>query len=232
MTGQDPTKPLSDISWPKATARTIHGVGRLLEMIDVLPAVFPTEQHPLVRPLKIGVAADLHRRLSQPSGMTEGAAHAIAADVLRRYTASKEYRAAVAAPGAWRHDLDGNPVEPVSLDHAQFARGVQPRPPITTKETIHMQVLALKVTLPLTSDQLSPIGETVKSIDLQLDLGDGRPFIVPFSGKNYRRALRQVDELRATGAEVIVVMQGRLVAGHRIEQAGLAVQAKTPKGDS
>lgn len=231
MTGQGSTKSLSNISWPKATAKTINGVGRLLEMIDVLPAVFPTEQHPLVRPLKIGIAADLHCRLSQPVGMTEGAAHAIAADVLRRYTASKEYRTAVAAPGAWRHDLDGNPIEPVSEGHAQFARGVQPRPPIIKKVTVSMQVPAIKVTLPITPDLLPPVDETTKSVELKVDLGDGKPFTVGFSGKNYRRALRQVSELQAAGDEVIIVMQGRLVAGHKIEQAGLAVQAKTPKAE-
>jgi hypothetical protein len=41
--------------------------------------------------------------------------------------------------------------------------------------------------------------------------------------------MRQVDEMKAGGGEVIVLLQGRLVAGHKIEGAGLAVQAKLPK---
>jgi hypothetical protein len=92
-----------------------------------------------------------------------------------------------------------------------------------------VQVQSLKVTLPLRPDQLQPVDETTKSVDLTLDLGDGKPFTVAFSGKNFRRALRQIEELRATGSEVIILMQGKLVAGHRIEQAGLAVQVRTSK---
>lgn len=233
MTGHGPTKPPADLIWPAATAKTINGVSRLMELMNAMPAVFPTKEDPQVRPLKIGIAADIHLRLSPPQGMTEGAAHAIASDVLRRYTASSEYRAAVATHGAWRYDLDANPVEPVSQNHAEFARGTKAQSSAAIeKEIVVMKATGIKVTLPFPADQLKPIGETVKSIDLQIDLGDGKPFTAAFSGKNYRRALRQVDELRTTGADIIVVMQGRLVAGHRIEGAGLAVQTRTPKGDA
>lgn len=226
------TAPSANIIWPKATPRTIHGVGRLVHLLGTMPAILPTEANPDVRPLKIHVAEDLLERVQPPQGMTPGAARAIAADVLRRYASSPEYREALALPGAWRHDLDGTPVEPVSDNHAQHARRTKDQPVAQSKETIIVQVPALKVSLPLRPDQLRPIGETVKTVDITLDLGDGRPFTVPFSGKNYRRALRQVDELRASGTEIIVVMQGRLVAGHRIEGAGLAVQARTPKTES
>jgi hypothetical protein len=92
-----------------------------------------------------------------------------------------------------------------------------------------MLISALKVTVVLKPDDLPRIGETDKSIDLTLDLGDGQPFAVAFSGKTYRRSLRSIAELQATGAEVIVLLQGRLIAGHRIEGAGLSVQSKTPK---
>jgi hypothetical protein len=233
MTGQGPTKPPADLIWPTATAKTINGVGRLLELMEAMPAVFPTKDNPQVRPLKIGIAADIHLRLSPREGMTEGAAHAIASDVLRRYTSSSEYRAAVATPGAWRYGLDADPVEPVSEEHARFARGVKAQSSAAIeKETIAMKATGIKVTLPFPPDQLKPIGESVKSVDLTIDLGDGRPFTVPFSGKNYRRAMRQVEELRASGAEVIIVMQGRLVANHKIEGAGLAVQVRAPKADA
>jgi hypothetical protein len=85
------------------------------------------------------------------------------------------------------------------------------------------------VTLPLRPDQLHAVDDLVKTVDLRLDLGDGQPFTVPFSGRNYRRALRQIEEMTAGGGEVIVLLQGRLIAGHKIQDAGLAVQAKVPK---
>jgi hypothetical protein len=132
----------------------------------------------------------------------------------------------------WQHDLTGNPVEPVAQEHAQYARGVKAKSSaVIQKETITMKATGLKVTLPFPPDQLKPISETVKNVDLSIDLGDGKPFTAAFSGKNYRRAIRQIEDLRTSG-EVIVVMQGRLVSGHRIEGAGLSVQVKTPKADT
>jgi hypothetical protein len=92
-----------------------------------------------------------------------------------------------------------------------------------------MLISALKVTAVLKPDQLPQVGETDKTVELSLDLGDGQPFAVAFSGKTYRRSLRSIAELQATGAEVVVLLQGRLIAGHWIEGAGLAVQARTPK---
>jgi ribosomal protein L25 (general stress protein Ctc) len=162
--------------------------------------------------------------------MPSAKAHAIVADALKSYARSSEYREAVAVPGAWRFDLDGKPVEPVATEHAEFAQKIKTqRPTGPAKESIAVKVSGIKITVPLPADQLQVVAETVKTVDLTLDLGDGKPFLVPFSGKNFRRALRQADEVRASGAEVIVVLQGRLVAGHRVEGAGLAVQAKAVK---
>jgi hypothetical protein len=210
----------------KANPEMLRIVARLGKVVDSLPAVFPTPASPLVRPLAIGVGRYLHDHVTPPDGMASAKAHAIIADSLRRYVQSGEYLQALAAPGAMRHDIDGAPVEPVSQDHAEFASR---QPSTLTKETINVLVPAIKVTLPLRPDQLPAIGDTVKTLDVAIDLGDGRPFRVPFSGKNYRRALRQVDDLTAGGGEVVVLLQGRLVAGHRIEGAGLSVQARAPK---
>jgi hypothetical protein len=217
---------VSNATYPKANAKIIQGVSRLGSLFAAFPEVMPTEDSPAVLPLKIHIAADLYSRITPPHGMKPAAARAIVADVLRRYTSTPEYRKALATPGAWRHDIDGNPVEPVSQDHADFARQVPPEP---KKEIIDVQVPAIKVTLPLRPDQLHAVDDLVKNVDVRLDLGDGVPFTVPFSGRNYRRALRQVDEMKAGGGEVIVLLQGRLIAGHRIEGAGLSVQAKLPK---
>jgi hypothetical protein len=209
-----------------ATPEMLHVVARLGKVLAHLPAVFPTPGDPIVRPLEIGVGRSLHDACMPPDGMTAAKAHAILGDTLRRYVQSPRYRAALAAPGAWRHDLDGNPVSPVSEDHAEFARR-QPSAPV--KEIVPVLVSALKVSLPLRPEQLHPIDELTKSVDLQIDLGDGSLYTVPFSGRNYRRALRQIEEMTAGGGEVIVLLQGRLVAGHKIEGAGLSVQTKLPK---
>jgi len=50
--------------------------------------------------------------------------------VLGGYTRRRAYRAALAAPGAMRVDLAGQPVEPVTLAHQQWARQGT-RPPTT-----------------------------------------------------------------------------------------------------
>jgi hypothetical protein len=96
-------------------------------------------------------------------------------------------------------------------------------------EPITVLISALKVTAVIQPDQLPLIGETDKAVELTLDLGDGQLFVVPFSGKTYRRSLRSIAELQETGDEVVVLLQGRLIAGRRIEGAGLSVQSKTPK---
>jgi sRNA-binding protein len=138
----------------KATAEMLHVIARLGKVMNSLPAVFPTPADPIVRPLEIGVGRLLHNRCVPPDDMTSAKAHSLLGDTLRRYVQSPRYRAALAAPGAWRHDLDGTPVEPVSEDHAEFARR---QPSIPTKETITVLVSALKVSLPLRPEQLHPI---------------------------------------------------------------------------
>jgi len=205
------------------------------------PVVLPSEQAPEIRPLAIGIDRDIVARIVPPADMDPAAAEDQVRRALWYLTSSWQYCRASAAPGAMRYDADGRPVELVTPEQAKYARsrlpGYQKSALVTgstdsasdTKEVISVQVPSLKVTLPLRPDQLSPVGETVKTVDLAIDLGDGKPFSVAFSGKNFRRALRQVDELHAAGSDVVVILQGRLIAGHRIEGAGLAVQVKTPK---
>lgn len=224
--------PDQEVPYPAALPATIRILRRIGRVVADMPKVLPTLQNPTVRPLKIGVATDLHSRIALPEGMRRGKANGLVSDALRIYAASPEYLNALALPGAWRFDLDGNPVEPVSAGHADYARAiladlVASQSP--EKEIIAMLIPALKVSLPLRPDQLPPADDTVKTVEIRLDLGDGKPFTVAFSGKNYRKALRQVQELQGTGAEVIVIMQGRLIAGHKVEGAGLSVTAKTPK---
>lgn len=43
--------------------------------------------------------------------------------VMRGIVRSRRYLTALSEPGAMRHDLDGKPVYPVSLEHQQIAKG-------------------------------------------------------------------------------------------------------------
>ncbi|UEM08229.1 ProQ/FINO family protein (plasmid) [Skermanella rosea] len=200
-------------------------VERIAQVVSPRPAVLPTAANPIVRPMVLGIISQLHERVVSPEGMRKGDAHSMLSQAVKHYARSALYKAALAAPGAWRHDLDGNPVEPVSQEHADLAR-TTPALSIRTKETITMQIPGLKIAQQIAADQLRPVDDIVKVVTLAIDLGDGRPFTVQFSGRNYRRALRQIDEARASGHKFGVLLQGRLVAGHRIEEAGLSVQMR------
>src|ERR671926_33781 len=82
------------------------------------PAAFRAEGAE-VRPLKIGIDGDLQQALDGNP--------AVLRTVLGGYTRRRAYRAALAAPGAMRVDLAGQPVEPVTPAHQQWARqGARP----------------------------------------------------------------------------------------------------------
>src|SRR3954451_12122947 len=95
----------------KATQWTIDALAPLREHLSPWPAVLPAEVGDPIRPLKIGVYADLVALLP------DGEAHEVLSQVLRRYTRGRAYVAALVAPDAMRHDLAGNPVEPVAEEH-------------------------------------------------------------------------------------------------------------------
>jgi sRNA-binding protein len=102
----------------KATRWTIDALAPLREHLSAWPAVLPSKVGDPIRPLKIGVHSDLAVLLP------DGEAHEVLSRVLRRYTRSTQYLAALAAPDAVRHDLAGNPVGPVAEEHKTH---VQPR---------------------------------------------------------------------------------------------------------
>ena len=83
------------------------------------PAAFRAEGSE-VRPLKIGIDRDIQQALDVNP--------AVLRTVLGGYTRRRAYRAALAAPGAMRVDLAGQPVAPVTPAHQQWARQ-DARPP-------------------------------------------------------------------------------------------------------
>jgi hypothetical protein len=210
----------------------------IARFFPVWPAVLPSRSDPTLRPLAIGIDQDLVAKAVVPPDGTWEEMIGEVRRAIRYLTQSNSYRRALGAAGAFRHNADAHPVEPVLEAHAAYALSqlpgyTKPKSPGAaapdSHEVITVKISALKVSLPLSPDQLAPVGETVKVVDLQLDLGDGKPFVTQFSGKNYRRAIRQIEELRAAGSEVVILLQGRLVAGQKIEGAGLSVQMRTPK---
>jgi ProP effector len=69
-------------------------------------------------PLAIGSDTEIARRLD----LTDQSDRKALSIVLGKATGRKSYLRALAAENAMRHDLDGNPVEPVSDDHRQHAQ--------------------------------------------------------------------------------------------------------------
>ncbi|MFG6082055.1 ProQ/FINO family protein [Paracoccus litorisediminis] len=68
-----------------------------------------------VKPLALGISPLLLERV------TEGQ-HVNLRRCIRHYTSSLPYLDALTAEGAMRHDVEGNPVEPVSDEHRAFGR--------------------------------------------------------------------------------------------------------------
>src|SRR3712207_1024365 len=140
---------------PTATRWVIDALAPLREHLPAWPAVLPSEVGDPIRPLKIGVHADLAALLP------EGEGREVLNKVLRRYTRSTQYLAALAAPDAMRHDLAGNPVGPVAEEHKV---PVRPRPKAVPflaaqrQETVivSVKIKALKVTAVVPPADLTP----------------------------------------------------------------------------
>src|SRR3954468_13372035 len=155
----------------KATQWTIDALAPLREHLSPWPAVLPAEVGDPIRPLKIGVRSDLAALLP------DGEAHEVLSRVLRRYTRSSQYLAAVAAPDAVRHDLAGTPVGPVVEEHKTHvqpkAKAVQsPAPQHQETITVSVKIKALKVTAVVPPADLKPLPPGADVV-LALEVGDG-----------------------------------------------------------
>ena len=153
--------------------------------------------------------------------------------IARRYTKAWEYVAALAAPGAMRHDLAGNPVEPVADEHkihlgpkAKAAQSSAPQHQETV--IVPVKIKALKVTAVVPPADLKPLPPGTDVV-LALEVGDGMKAMVRLNPKSYRKALATIAEL---GAEnVAVIVQGQMTRPGLIEGAGIVAQSKKPKGE-
>ena len=210
----------------KASQWTIDTLAPLREHLSPWPTVLPSEVGDPIRPLKIGVRADLAALLA------DGEAHEVLSRVLRRYTKAWEYVAALAAPGAMRHDLAGNPVAPVAEEHKLPARPASKtaQSPASRPEPFIMSlaVKAIKVTVVLDPHALKP-APAGADVVLEVATEGGITARARLNPKSYRKALEAIREHGPDG--VAVILQGRMVKSDEIVDAGIVAQPKKPKGE-
>jgi sRNA-binding protein len=99
-------------AYPTATAAMLVWLPRLTGLLPEDVVVFPRAVGQPVLPLAIGTA----KRLEELGVPTD-----IVTEIVRGYTKHPAYLRALALPGAMRHDLAGQPVEPVTAGHAHVA---------------------------------------------------------------------------------------------------------------
>jgi hypothetical protein len=210
---------------PTATRWVIDTLAPLRERLTTWPAVLPSEIGDPVRPLKIGVRDDLATLLPA------GEAPEVLNRVLRRYTRSTQYLTALTAPGALRHDLDGNPVEPVAAEHKVPVRPISkvvPSPASCPEPFImSLAVKAIKATVVLDPHALKPAPAGTEVI-LEVTTEGGIRARARLNPKSYRKALETVREHGPDN--VAVVLQGRMVKSGEIVDAGISAMPKQPKG--
>lgn len=85
-------------------------------LLETPIGLLPSKLGEPIRPFRVGVGAEIvaRRRPDVPDRECEKA--------LRSYARSFAYRLAIAQPGSMRHDIDGNPVEPVNDTDRQHAQ--------------------------------------------------------------------------------------------------------------
>lgn len=201
----------------------------LRERLQSWPALLPSRVGDPIRPFAIGTDKALNGLLITP----DDDGKKMVKTIVMRHCRSTQYAAALAPDGAMRHDLDGNPVEPVPDEHRQHRVSrpkptasappkTAPQPEPDTTEEIMVTVKALKISAVLPPDQLKPSDAT--TVVLTVTAPDGAKATAMLSGKTYRRALTQIA---AIGAEqAVVVLQGSMKKPGEIEGAGIAVTAR------
>jgi hypothetical protein len=87
---------------------------------------------------------------------------------------------------------------------------------------------ALKCTLVLNADEITAIGDPVTPrVVLTIAVPDYGPVSADIAGKSLRKAQAAIAEHGAEG--VACVLQGKLVSGGKIAEAGLVAQLRAPK---
>lgn len=209
-----------------APQHVIFDLEHLKPLLSHWPAVLPTAENPVVRPLKIGIAEDL-------LALGVGLSKTVLGRHLRYYAQSGAYRIALTAKGAMRHNLDGRPVAPVRPEDIAFltgrrrrgASGKKPAPQPKDAVTVRTTAKALKVSLVLDATDFVgvnvPDGQPRTMIEVQVDK---RTVTADVASKSVRKAIATA---RAGGtANTTFVLSGTLGDTDVLLNAGLAATTK------
>ncbi|WP_215861309.1 ProQ/FINO family protein [Acidithiobacillus ferriphilus] len=98
--------------------REVHAL--LCSNSDIAPAL--GRYLPLALRIQRDFRRRVHEAIVQWSTLNKEERRRLEFGILRYHTQRRVYLEAVAAPNSMRHDLDGNPVEPVSEEHRVYAR--------------------------------------------------------------------------------------------------------------
>ncbi len=220
------------LSGPPATLWHLEALEGLRARLRRWPPVLPDKVGDAIVPLEQEVEMRLLGRLVSPD--VDGIM--LIKSTLQRYFSSGQYLAALTRDGAMRHDLRGKPLEPVSeADKAaaraeieKFKRLAKLYTPAPTTEIIMVAVKSLKITAVLSPEELTP--SEASAVQLTLATPEGAKAVARITGKAYRRALRQIEDIGADQA--VVVLQGSIRKPGEVEGAGISVQQRKPKGEA
>jgi len=215
---------------PGATQWTIDALAPLRDVLSEWPAALPSAKGDPVRALVIGAHDQLVGRLrpDQPQALET------LKRVLKHYANSSQYQAALAAPDAMRHALDGTPAEPVADEHARYARmRVAGIPSTSRKERLVVRTTSrsLKTTLVLDATSFAglkvPDGQSRVLVEVEVA---GRTVTASINAKSVRKAAAIVAE---HGPDMVaVILQGALAVDNTLTDAGITAQVKQPKPTS
>ncbi len=195
----------------------------LRQLLPTWPVLLPSKLGDPIRPLAIGTDKALIAMLLAP----DQDATSLIKQTIRRYCMTEQYARAMARDGAMRHDLNGNPVEPIpenqvrTIGAVRLAKvaGYVSQSELNTTEAIMVAVKSLKITAVIPADQLKP--SEASTVALTVTGPDGAKATAMISGKTYRRALTQIASIGADQA--VVILQGALNKLGEIDGAGIAV---------
>lgn len=219
------------------------------------PAVLPSAVGEPIKPLKIGLHNELLALLPAEDAP---AGRELLKVTLGRYCNSRQYLAAVAAAQAMRHDMDGQPVEPVIDQHKMkpsWARakrskgrsmaaaptepeaGAAAAPAEPAAGTVNppqeivvvtVRVKAMKVAVVIPPEQLIPVAPGSEVV-LRIKAGAVMA-TARLNPKAYRKALATIAEMGTD--QVAVVVQGQMTTPGVIDAAGITVMPRKPKAET
>ncbi len=253
-----PEKPTTEKT-PEILTQKQSDYLRIKAVLEFLCATFPKCFVPYkskepIRALAIGIRKTLLDAVGDK--LPEGMVRRDIREALRVYCSFPKYNVARNQVGNPRINLEGEVVGEVTEEEVrrffevrkanQLAQKLEKKRVNSKEEVIpdnqkaRIEVSSLKVTLPLKPEVVrrdilpSGPGSAKMKVDWEIALtassGQKEPvYRVAFSVKNYRKALKTIDQCEAEGQECVALLQGKLKSGFSIEEAGLSVQVKTPK---